>query len=821
MKRFLTRVIKIYFQVPMLILLLMNVFPLYSQTGDLPPDSNKTEISENDEEGDEKIEDNSESEKKLKDDDIELRTVVIKGTKLEGRKKKNIQEISRHTMTAQEMKQVPASFGDSLSAITSLPGIIRSGGGMFGPLVIRGADLISNNYFIDDIPVNDPMHLGGLHSIINTNIMDEIDIYASAFPAQFGTANAAVIDISTVDKVERFSGYSDFGLLSLTSLIQTPILKDKNGNLIFDTPAEIERNDETENAGYIIASGRYGYFGIAIKIVELFTGDDVPFTPVYWDYQFKGKYYFNRENSVTLLLFGFKDGLEALIGEEDIEEEGSDPVFSDIEFQVDKLSHNQGLYYDFKPSRKLSNRIVFFSNLTDSYFYMNFGGENVAEWAKDLNVTSRPWIFGNKDKAKMKWLADHAELRGGIGYTQYYFKSFGKTILPNKIGPVDLADPDAFAIEEFDEVIRNHLLSGYIENKFTIFGLTVVPGFRSDYLKRSLTATYDPRIMASYKFPTDTTVSIASGKYSYFFQVNPFLFDSNANICKIGKELPPEKAIHNSLGVEQEYDLYTLKIEGFYNYFYDKPYAYPHVRPDNTYYPGMSNGKMKTFGVEIMIRKDKAKNQNGLFGWVSYTYTRSIEKTGLPTEDGLYDLYYPEVDENGDPVLDDDGNPVLLPVNKAGDPWGDQWINSAFEQIHNIKLVAGYQQNRHIFSCRFQYYTSFPITPIVGIEQQELPDGTMVDYLSMNGINRYAPKYGKRNSDHLAPYYQLDVRYTFETVYSFGYVNFYVEVINAFNMQSEEYKWYWDRPYEKGKNPQKIKEEGFALLPNFGVEVKF
>ena len=33
------------------------------------------------------------------------------------------------------MKEVPGSFGDSISALTSLPGIIRGFGGFFGPLV--------------------------------------------------------------------------------------------------------------------------------------------------------------------------------------------------------------------------------------------------------------------------------------------------------------------------------------------------------------------------------------------------------------------------------------------------------------------------------------------------------------------------------------------------------------------------------------------------------------------------------------------------------------------------------------------------------------
>ncbi len=38
---------------------------------------------------------------------------------------------------------------------------------------------------------------------------------------------------------------------------------------------------------------------------------------------------------------------------------------------------------------------------------------------------------------------------------------------------------------------------------------------------------------------------------------------------------------------------------------------------------GLSSGKQKTHGFEIMIRKDLRENEDGLYGWMSYTYTRS------------------------------------------------------------------------------------------------------------------------------------------------------------------------------------------------------
>ena len=154
-----------------------------------------------------------------------IKPLVIRGTRARNRKKPEIQSISRQTMTAEDMKEVPASFGDSVSALTSLPGIMREGAGLFGSLVIRGADPSTNNYFIDDIPIYDPLHFGGLHSVINTNLIKDIDVYSSAFPAQFGSATSAVINISTMDRVNEYGGYFDISLLSAAALLKAPILK--------------------------------------------------------------------------------------------------------------------------------------------------------------------------------------------------------------------------------------------------------------------------------------------------------------------------------------------------------------------------------------------------------------------------------------------------------------------------------------------------------------------------------------------------------------------------------------------------------------------
>ncbi len=64
--------------------------------------------------------------------DFRLGAISIKGAAITITGERDIQKVSRYTMTVKELKEVPASFGDSISALTSLPGVIRTDG-FFGP----------------------------------------------------------------------------------------------------------------------------------------------------------------------------------------------------------------------------------------------------------------------------------------------------------------------------------------------------------------------------------------------------------------------------------------------------------------------------------------------------------------------------------------------------------------------------------------------------------------------------------------------------------------------------------------------------------------
>ena len=726
-------------------------------------------------------------------EEYELPPIVIMGSKDPGWKKKDIQSLSRQTLTVENLKEVPASFGDSINALTSLPGIIRTSGGIFGPLVIRGADMATNNYFIDDIPIYNPLHFGGLHSVINTNLIKDIDVYASAFPAEFHSATSAVINISTTDEVDEFSGYVDISMLSLAALVKTPILLNSDEGLFLEGPSGTSSGNDAEQVGYVIASGRYGYIYLAAKAAELFSDEEYDYVPEYWDYQFKIKYDLNDANSLTLLLFGKNDFIDLLV-DEDLLEEGDDPLFEDAQIRSDVFTYSQGLYFDSKISDALSNRFLIYSSIQDTHSYANFSSEGTAGWARNLDTHYIPWIAGVKDKIKLKYMSGQAELRGALEYTYYHFRAKGKTILPTGIIDVfDPADENQFYAYYINDTYVNHLIGGYVENEFTYGGLKVVPGIRSEHLARTSQTTFDPRLMLSYRFKNNITLSAAGGHYSYFFQTNPFYFNGNPDLAEIEKYVEPEKAWHLSVGGQIEYSWYTFKTEFFSNYFYDKPEPYPHYEADGTYIQGMSSGKLKTHGFELMLRKDSIEDQDGSFGWVSYTYTRSREKSGLPTTTGY-------------------GGVATNPV---GDVFGDKWTTSSYEQRHNVKLVGGYRWRDYILSGRLQYYSGFPYTPyIAGMYD--------TNYFNLTGEDRYYPVTGERNSSKFPDFFTLDFRFTQSISIPGVHLSWYVEQINVFMQKAENVqKWYYDRPYAQGGNPIITDDDGLSFLISFGVEARF
>ena len=719
--------------------------------------------------------------------DIRLRLTSIRGATVKIRAERDIQKISRNTLNQNQIKDAPATFGDSINALTTLPGVIRPGV-FLGPLIIRGASDRANRYFIDDIPVPNPQHFGGLQSIIGNDLIAEIDLYSSAFPAYYGSAYGAVIDIATIDEVKEFGGVIDVGIVSSNILLKAPWGKNVGGVNLIGTNDNSDQNQSAKN-GYWIVAGRIGYLSVLVPpIYTLITGEELLSVPEYYDYQFKGKYFLDDKgnHALSFLSFGNYDTfrfIRNLSSEERERELLEDPTQDPdaTRFSNDISSHSQGLYYDYIPSTKLYSRVIAYHTLTNSRFYARARKGPTAESGRgEVNVTNRPNIAGLKHKARLELIPEFFDIKTGLEVSHFYFSASGQAqqrISENfgGAGGSDRSTDVRYVTVPLNFSDSNTVLSFSADPRFTLNGLQIVPGARVDYLNRSGEVAIGPRGLVAYEFDFGTTLSAAGGLYHSFPQVNTFIFNQPFNQqpqVTIAEYLQSEKALHRTLGIAHNLENWEFKSEVFLNSFYDQ------IQPDssqtNRFFANSASSQSR--GMEFLIRKNGEDTEKGdFYGWLSYTYTEATRNL------------------NG------------------------REIPFQFDQTNSLKLILGYKKGIHNFGSRFELYSGYPYTEIIGSTCVSDPcGGQLIEYAAIyNTANPYGARYPMAH--------RLDLRYTQTRDYSWGSFRWYIEVINVYNMRPVT-RQVWDNtiPFAAGSNPR-LRPPDFtlSLIPNFGLEWKF
>ncbi len=760
---------------------------------------------------------------------IYLSPTTIRTRGLRVRDQREVQKLSRNTLSQRELKDVPATFGDSLNALTVLPGVIRPLD-LLGVLIIRGSREDSNRYYIDSIPVLYPQHFGGLQSVISNELIDKIDLYSSSFPVQFSEALGAVIDISTKDTVKDFNGKVIISFLSsdvyfedvFTSMEEEPLTSfplkldtidpecndpkkkklnpqcKKNQSNKENQPNKENKNKEKKR-GYWIVSGRVSYLTLTIgPILRAIMGDDNDDIqlPQYYDYQLKGKYFLDEKakHSISLLFFGFYDTTKFITGEptkEEIQEaidDGQDPLTASSSSQIRNsiLSNNLGLYYKYEPSQKINNQLILFAGFNRSTFFVDIPGlsrEGLELRTIDVNIS--PNIFGIKDISEWNWLDNIALFRLGLEINFYYFTSNGITQAitdPSAVfsGMPDLGDQDLFRSINIDFSEVNTFYSAFLENSFEFYNFKIVPGIRLSLLQLTQQFTYDPRLLLSYEFDWEMIISGSYGLYSSFPQINYFLFNQVFNqqpdVAR-SVDLKPEKARHASIGLEQKIFLFTVKTEWFYNMFLDQLIPTPRGLGEEAF---INSADVRATGFELLFRLNRYEKNNSFYGWASYTFTDSQR---------------------------------ILNVDTNIDIYGDTYLPFEFEQPHSLKLALGYILGKNNFGIRFELSSGFPYTPIVDNEPP----------LSLsNGVDRYSPIFGDPLSSRFPLRHRLDIRYTRTSVFSWGSIDWYLEVINLYYYRPDSTEnWNYNEPYQSGVNPELSPSPLSVILLNFGVEIKF
>jgi TonB family protein len=192
------------------------------------------------------------------------------------------EEVSRITLRGAEIKEIPGTFGDPFRVIQALPGTASIAALIPFP-VVRGASPNSTGFLLDGTRVPLLYHLLIGSSVIHPEFIDEIQFYPGGAPVIYGGYTGGIVDGRT------HRARSDEHLIDLdANLLQA-------GGLV--------RQPIPFLGATLTAAGRYGYPGL---ILSLATNQ---LSLSYWDYQLRldGG---NPRNGWTVSFFGAGDELD-------------------------------------------------------------------------------------------------------------------------------------------------------------------------------------------------------------------------------------------------------------------------------------------------------------------------------------------------------------------------------------------------------------------------------------------------------------------------------------------------------------------------------
>ncbi|HEX3759201.1 MAG TPA: TonB family protein [Kofleriaceae bacterium] len=194
------------------------------------------------------------------------------------------EEASRISLRGAEIKQVPGTFGDPFRVVQALPGVASVVSLLPFPIV-RGATPSSTGFLLDGTRVPLLYHLLSGPSVIHPDFIDEIQFFPGGAPALYGGYTGGIIDGKTV-RARSDEHLLDFdaNLLQLGGLVRQPI----------------PQLDAT-----VTVAGRYGYPGLLLSLAT----NQASLS--YWDYQLRldGG---NARNGWTIFAFGANDELDTV-----------------------------------------------------------------------------------------------------------------------------------------------------------------------------------------------------------------------------------------------------------------------------------------------------------------------------------------------------------------------------------------------------------------------------------------------------------------------------------------------------------------------------
>ncbi len=195
---------------------------------------------------------------------------------------------SSRTVDLEEIRSDPGGVYDIQKMMQSLPAVV-SGADQENEIIVRGGAPGENLFVMDEIEIPNPNHFGfqgsggGPINMVNTEFVDQVELIAGAFPAQYGGKASSVMNIQLREgSREKFNLDMEMSMAGFGFTTEGPLANKR---------------------GSYLASIRKSYLDLVIKDIG------VSAVPEYWNAQAKVVYDLNTRHKLIFNLLYGEDGI--------------------------------------------------------------------------------------------------------------------------------------------------------------------------------------------------------------------------------------------------------------------------------------------------------------------------------------------------------------------------------------------------------------------------------------------------------------------------------------------------------------------------------
>jgi hypothetical protein len=584
-----------------------------------------------------------------------LNEVVITGDRNVQEEVFDANRTSTHILTKEIITALPVLGGeaDVIKALQLLPGTVRGVEGS-SDLFVRGGAADQNLVLLDDVPIYNTSHLFGFLSVFNPDILEKVEAINGGFPAEYGGRLSSILNVQTSSGIPDQTHLSgDIGVIATRLRVDQPIVKNKAS---------------------IWLAGRRTYIDQVVRAIN----EEVP----YYFYDLNGKLIL-KPTSRDNISVSFYLGDDILDIFRDRNNDGNGFLT-----KYESGNNSQSIRWQRSMRRGWNGSL---SVIRSKYKYsvLNAFEENELVARSDIEDYGSRLMF-SKDS-----LFNSVSLKAGVDWTRHQLN-------PNVIN----------SLGTIAEVLESSSSTGHVANEFATY--TQFDWSPSDRWKMGagirgsmavvsgkVYANPEPRFSVRYSISQDQALKLSYARMvQYLHRISYSAVSSPTDIWyPVTGRIQPQTSHQIALAWQQTFlgRKAFLSIETYYKHM-SQLIGYEegtNLFLNNDFEPRLIQGKGKSYGVEVLLRKDLGR----FTGWISYTLSWSLRQFDALNQ----------------------GN----------------WFPSRYDRRHNGAIVMQYRfAERWAASIVWEFISGARFTPIIGQYGLFAPTLTGVDLIPVySGIN--------------------------------------------------------------------------------------